>query len=65
VLLIAHRILIGTAILFGVFFTGYEVVKYRQSGELQYLVVAVVAGLITVAMAYYLKNLRRFVGGGR
>jgi hypothetical protein len=60
-IIIAHRILIGTAIVFGVFFTGWEAVRYRQNGELRDLVVAVIAALITAVMAYYLKNLRRFV----
>ena len=60
-IIIAHRILIGTAIVFGVFFTVWEVVRYRQPGEIRDLVVAIVAALITAAMAYYLKNLRRFV----
>ena len=60
-IIIAHRILIGTAIVFGVFFTVWEAARYRQNGELRDLVVAVIAALITAAMAYYLKNLRRFV----
>jgi hypothetical protein len=61
-IIIAHRILIGTAIAFGVFFTAWEALRYRQLGELRDLVVAIVAALITAALAYYLKNLRRFVG---
>lgn len=61
-IIIAHRILIGTAILFGVFFTGWQAVKYRQTGQVEHLVIAVVTALVTIAMAYYLKNLRRFVG---
>jgi len=61
-IIIAHRILIGSAILFGVFFTGWQAVKYHQTGRLEHLVIALVAGLITLAMAYYLKNLKRFVG---
>ncbi len=61
-LLIAHRILIGSAIAFGILFTVWEVVAYRRAGHTENLVMAVVAAVITVAMAYYLKNLRRFVG---
>jgi hypothetical protein len=60
-ILIAHRVLIGAAVLFGIFFTALEAVKYRQTGEVQYLTVALVAGVITLAMGYYLKNLRRFL----
>jgi hypothetical protein len=61
-ILIAHRVLIGAAILFGVFFTGWEAAQYRHTGHLENLVIAVVTALITLAMAYYLKNLKRFVG---
>ncbi len=61
-IIIAHRILIGAAILFGVFFTAWQAVKYRQTGQLEHLVVAIITALITLGMGYYLKNLRRFVG---
>ena len=60
-IIIAHRILIGTAICFGVFYTGWEALAYRDTGELIHLAIAIVTAVITVAMAYYLKNLRRFV----
>jgi hypothetical protein len=60
-IIIAHRILIGTAICFGVFYTVWEALAYRQTGEGSHLLIAVVSAVITVAMAYYLKNLRRFV----
>ena len=61
-LIIAHRILIGTAIIFFAFFTIWEVMAYRQTGYWGNLVWAVFAALIALAMAYYLKNLKRFVG---
>jgi hypothetical protein len=61
-IIVAHRILIGAAILFGVFFTGWQLVKYRQTASLEHLIVGVVSAVITVGLAYYLKNLRRFVG---
>jgi hypothetical protein len=61
-IIVAHRILIGAAILFGVFFTGWQAVKYRQTGSLEHLFVGLVSAVITVGLAYYLKNLRRFVG---
>ncbi len=60
-IIIAHRILIGAAILFGVFFTGWQAVRFRQTGQLEHLVIAIVTALITLAMGYYLKNLKRFV----
>ena len=61
-IIIAHRILIGTAICFGVFYTGWEALTYRETGELTHLAIAAITAVITVALAYYLKNLRRFVG---
>jgi hypothetical protein len=60
-IIIAHRILIGTAICFGVFYTGWEALAYRDTHETIHLVIALITAVITVAMAYYLKNLRRFV----
>jgi hypothetical protein len=63
VLIVAHRILIGAAILFGVFFTLWEAFAYERTGQAENLVIAVVTAVVTVALAYYLKNLKRFVGG--
>jgi hypothetical protein len=60
-IIIAHRILIGAAICFGAFYTTWEVLAYRRTHESLHLVIAVIAAVITLAMAYYLKNLRRFV----
>jgi len=60
-IIIAHRLLIGTAICFGVFYTVWEALAYRESGDASHLVIAVLSAVITLAMAYYLKNLRRFV----
>jgi hypothetical protein len=60
-IIIAHRILIGTAICFGVFYTVWEALAYHETGELSHLAIAIITAVITVAMAYYLKNLRRFV----
>ena len=61
-IIMAHRILIGSAILFGLFFTVWEGLAYRRTGQVTNLVIALVTLLITAGMAYYLKNLRRFVG---
>jgi hypothetical protein len=60
-IIVAHRILIGAAILFGVFFTGWQIVKYRQTASLEHVIVGLISAVITVGLAYYLKNLRRFV----
>ena len=60
-IIIAHRILIGTAICFGVFYTTWEALAYRRTHEATHLVIAVISAVVTLALAYYLKNLRRFV----
>jgi hypothetical protein len=61
-IIIAHRILIGTAIAFGVFFALWEAVAYWRGGRLADLAMALATAVVTVAMAYYLRNLKRFVG---
>ncbi len=60
-ILIAHRILIGTAIVFGAFYTGWEVLAFRRTHDAVHVMVALIAAVVTLGMAYYLKNLRRFV----
>lgn len=61
-LIVAHRILIGTAIAFGLFFTGWELVRYARTGQVGQLLIAAVTAVVTLGLGYYLKNLRRFVG---
>jgi hypothetical protein len=56
-----HRFLITTAILFCLGFAGWAFVAYHATGrgrELGFGVAFFVAG---VALAYYLKNLKRFL----
>jgi divalent metal cation (Fe/Co/Zn/Cd) transporter len=60
-IIIAHRILIGTAICFGIFYTTWEVLAYRRTHEPIHLLIALISAVVTLAMAYYLKNLRRFI----
>jgi hypothetical protein len=60
-IIIAHRILIGTAIGFGIFYTVWEALAYRDTGEWIHLAIALATAVITAGLAYYLKNLRRFV----
>jgi hypothetical protein len=60
-IIIAHRILIGAAICFGIFYAGWEALAYRETREASHLAIAGITALITVALGYYLKNLRRFV----
>ena len=60
-IIIAHRILIGTAVCFGVFYTAWEALAYRETREASHLAIAAISIVITLGLAYYLKNLRRFV----
>jgi hypothetical protein len=60
-IIIAHRLLIGTAVCFGIFYTVWEALAYRETAEVGHLVIAAISAVITLAMGYYLKNLRRFV----
>jgi hypothetical protein len=60
-IIVAHRILIGAAILFGLFYTVWEAQAWRRTGETGHLAIAALSGVVTLALAYYLKNLRRFV----
>ena len=61
-ILIAHRILIGAAVGFGAFYAVWEARAYRETAHSTHLLIAVVSGLVTLLLAYYLKNLKRFVG---
>ncbi len=60
-LIIFHRILIGTAIVFGLGFAIWEFLTYRRTGEVENLLIGVGAALVSGLFAYYLKNLKRFV----
>jgi hypothetical protein len=61
-IILAHRLLIGAAIAFGIFYTAWEALAFRRTQAWSHLVVAALAAAVTAALAYYLKNLRRFVG---
>ena len=56
-----HRVLIGTAILFFLGFGGWELANYRNNGEATALALAIGSILIAVALAIYLKRLRRIL----
>ena len=60
-LIVFHRILIGTAIVFGVGFAIWEFLAYRQTGAVENLLIGISAAIISGLFAYYLKNLKRFV----
>jgi hypothetical protein len=57
-----HRFLIGTAILFCAGFSVWALAAFRANGGAVPLVLGVTFGIGTLALSYYLKNLRRFLG---
>ncbi|MBI3029635.1 MAG: hypothetical protein HYY64_09010 [Candidatus Rokubacteria bacterium] len=61
VLIIFHRILIGTAVVFGAGFAVWELLAYRRTGAVENLLIGVGAVIVAAALGYYLKNLKRFV----
>ncbi len=60
-LIMFHRILIGTAIVFGAGFAVWEFLAYRRTGAAENLLIGAGAVIVAVALGYYLKNLKRFV----
>jgi hypothetical protein len=62
-IVVAHRVLIGAAILFGALYTGWELRAWRGTGATRDLVAGLAAGVVTAGLLYYFKNLRRFLGG--
>jgi hypothetical protein len=57
-----HRLLIGTAIAFFALFAAWAIVEARSGGDTLLMVLGVSAGVVAFGLAYYLKNLRRFLG---
>lgn len=60
-LIMVHRILIGTAIVFGAGFAAWEFLAFRQTGAVENLLIGAGAAVISAVFAYYLKHLKRFV----
>jgi hypothetical protein len=60
-LLVFHRILVSTAIAFCGVMVWFEVTRWRKEGSAAALVVGALCVAVAVALAWYLKNLRRFV----
>jgi uncharacterized membrane protein YdjX (TVP38/TMEM64 family) len=56
-----HRFLIATAILFCVGFAAWAFAAYRSTGSALQLTLGIVFAIAGVALAYYLKNLNRFL----
>ena len=61
IMIIFHRFLIGTAIVFCAGFAWWSQAAYRASGSTLQLALAIVFAVAALALAYYLKNLRRFL----
>jgi hypothetical protein len=57
-----HRFLIGTAIIFCVVFATWSVTAYQRGEGGGALALAVAFGAAAIGLAYYLKNLKRFLG---
>jgi uncharacterized membrane protein YdjX (TVP38/TMEM64 family) len=56
-----HRFLIATAIIFCVGFAAWAFAAYRATGGSLQLGLAVVFAIASIALGYYLKNLKRFL----
>ena len=57
-----HRLLIGTGIAFAAGFALWAFVRYRQEPSLMMLGLTIVFAAAAVALAYYLRHLRKFLG---
>lgn len=57
-----HKLLIGTAIAFCAGFALWAGWSYRTSGNVGTLALALTFALAAVALSYYLRHLRRFLG---
>ncbi len=60
-MIIFHRFLIGTAILFCIGFAVWTFAANRDEGGTLQLVLGVAFAVAAVALGYYLKNLDRFL----
>ncbi len=56
-----HRLLIGTGIAFSGGFALWAFVRYRQAPSVLMLVLTIVFTAAALALAYYLRHLRRFL----
>ena len=56
-----HRALIGTAIIFCAVYAAWALLAYARGGDRVHLVLGVAFAVVTPALGYYLKNLKRFL----
>ena len=61
-MIIFHRVLIGTAILFCAGFAAWALGAFRSGGGATQLALGVTFAVAAAALGYYLKNLNRFLG---
>jgi len=60
VLLIAHRILISSAVIFFIFFALWELKNYFDANDVWAMVRAALYFLVAIGFGVYLKNLKRW-----
>jgi hypothetical protein len=56
-----HRLLIATAILFCIGFAAWAFAAFRATGGALQLVLGILFAIAGIGLAYYLKNLNRFL----
>lgn len=61
-MIIFHRVLIASAIAFSGTFAIWALLVYLQDGAAPYQFLAAGFGVASLALCYYLANLRRFLG---
>jgi hypothetical protein len=61
-MILFHRFLIGTAILFSAGFAIWSFVSFQRQGGTLLLFLGFFFAVATLGLSYYLKNLRRFLG---
>jgi hypothetical protein len=61
-MIIFHRVLIGTAMVFFAGMALWALAAYRADGATSLLALGLFAAAAAVLLVYYLKNLRRFLG---
>jgi hypothetical protein len=57
-LITAHRILIGTAVIFFIVFAAWEIRAYAATGDAWALLRAGVSGVVSVGWALYLRTVK-------
>ena len=60
-MIVFHRLLIGTAIVFCAGLSVWMIAAFRDSGPALFLVLGVSFAAAALGLAYYLKNLNRFL----